>query len=79
MENRGKPRRQRAFINPIDANGTDPDRRAIFNNQAWFLDSLTHGDDSIGTENNAYRVFAASDINDDGVISATATKCKGGL
>lgn len=77
-ENRGKPRRKRAFINPISANGSDADRRAIFNNQAWFLDSLTHGNDSIGTANNAYRIFAASDINDDGVISATATKCEGG-
>ncbi|WP_047047995.1 DUF3466 family protein [Vibrio mexicanus] len=80
-ENRGKPRRKRAFINPISANGTDAARSAIFNNQAWFLDTLTNGDtngQNVSSHNNQFRIFAASDINDAGVISATATKCEGG-
>lgn len=68
----GKQRRQRAFIYPYKP--IDSTRGAIFQNKAWIIDNLTNG----GTEsssNNHYRIYDASDINDAGVISATATKC----
>ncbi|WP_063662046.1 DUF3466 family protein [Aliivibrio fischeri] len=75
----GKQRRQRAFIYPYgtSAQGSVESRKAIFNGKAWLLDDLTNG----GTEsnnNNQYRIYDASDINDAGVISATAVKCSGG-
>ncbi|GAL36831.1 hypothetical protein JCM19240_2900 [Vibrio maritimus] len=50
---------------------------AIFNSQAWWLDDLTNGG-SYSELNNAYRIVTASDINDAGVISATAIKCASG-
>ncbi|EKO3696848.1 DUF3466 family protein [Vibrio metschnikovii] len=71
----GKPRRKRGFIYPY---GTSvPERQAIFNNRAWLLDDLTNGGDFSG-KNNQYRIIAANDINDAGVIAATALKCTGG-
>ncbi|WP_117235475.1 DUF3466 family protein [Vibrio maerlii] len=73
----GKQRRTRGYINPLNANNTEPTRRAIFNNQAWLLDDLTN-DGSTTSNNNQYRIVSASDINDDGVIAATAIKCTGG-
>ncbi|MEZ9625409.1 DUF3466 family protein [Aliivibrio fischeri] len=81
----GKQRRQRAFIYPYgETSGVaDADkaaitaRRAIFKNKAWLLDDLTNGG-SESTNNNQYRIYDASDINDAGVISATAVKCSGG-
>ncbi|HDZ9390584.1 TPA: DUF3466 family protein [Vibrio cholerae] len=76
-ENDGKPRRKRGFIYPYSANGSDPSRMAIFANKAWLLDDLTN--DNIATgNNNQFRVIDATDINDAGVISATALKCSGG-
>lgn len=73
----GKQRRQRAFIYPYNGNGTDVDRAKIFNNKAWIIDDLTNGG-SLSSHNNQYRIYDASDINDAGVISATALKCAGG-
>ncbi|EOW6614799.1 DUF3466 family protein [Vibrio fluvialis] len=73
----GKPRRKRAFIYPYDADGSDSDRRAVFNNKAWWLDNLTNGG-TYSSNNNQYRIIDAADINDAGVISATALKCDGG-
>lgn len=72
----GKPRRKRGFIYPYgtEAQGSNPERQAIFNNRAWILDDLTNG----LAENNQYRIIDATDINDAGVISATALKCSGG-
>ncbi|WP_332396927.1 DUF3466 family protein [Vibrio metschnikovii] len=67
----GKPRRKRGFIYPY---GTE--RQAIFNNRAWLLDDLTNGSEF--SDNNQYRIIAANDINDAGVIAATALKCTGG-
>ncbi|ELX4198540.1 DUF3466 family protein [Vibrio vulnificus] len=75
----GKPRRKRGFILPYYDEKTStptPERRAIFNNKAWYLDDLTNG--SNAPENNQYRIIDATDINDAGVISATAIKCEGG-
>ncbi|MGR6861498.1 DUF3466 family protein [Aliivibrio salmonicida] len=74
----GKQRRQRAFIYPYGtvAQGSVDARKAIFNNKAWIIDDLTN-DGSI-SGNNQYRIYDASDINDAGVISATATMCSGG-
>ncbi|KQA16882.1 DUF3466 family protein [Vibrio metoecus] len=76
-ENDGKPRRKRGFIYPYNANGSDANRMAIFANKAWWLDDLTN-DDAATSNNNQFRVIDATDINDAGVISATALKCSGG-
>lgn len=76
-ENDGKPRRKRGFIYPYSTNGSDPSRMAIFANKAWWLDDLTN-DDTATSNNNQFRVIDATDINDAGVISATALKCSGG-
>ncbi|WP_122034804.1 DUF3466 family protein [Aliivibrio sp. EL58] len=76
----GKQRRQRAFIYPYNGNGTDVDRAKIFNNKAWIIDDLTNDGKVSGTtdNNNQFRIYDATDINDAGVISATALKCVGG-
>ncbi|EGR2466513.1 DUF3466 family protein [Vibrio cholerae] len=76
-ENDGKPRRKRGFIYPYSANGSDPSRMAIFANKAWLLDDLTN-DNTATSNNNQFRIIDATDINDAGVISATALKCSGG-
>jgi hypothetical protein len=73
----GKARRKRGFILPYDATGTVEARRDIFQDRAWYLDDLTNGGD-YSKDNNQFRVIDASDINDAGVISATATMCPGG-
>ena len=73
----GKQRRQRAFIYPYNGNGTDVDRAKIFNNKAWIIDDLTNGGLE-SSSNNHYRIYDATDINDAGVISATALKCSVG-
>ncbi|WP_217522363.1 DUF3466 family protein [Vibrio metschnikovii] len=75
----GKPRRKRGFIYPYGTleQGSVPERQAIFNNRAWLLDDLTNGGQFSG-DNNQYRIIAATDINDAGVIAATALKCTGG-
>ncbi|EKO3762149.1 DUF3466 family protein [Vibrio metschnikovii] len=74
----GKPRRKRGFIYPYgtELQGSIPERQAIFNNRAWLLDDLTNGSEF--SDNNQYRIIAANDINDAGVIAATALKCTGG-
>ncbi|TOG60790.1 DUF3466 family protein [Vibrio parahaemolyticus] len=85
-EEEGKPRRKRGFIYPYAQGGTVSERaKEIFDGKAWFLDDLTNGanDQSasardISDSNNEFRIINASDINDAGVISATAMKCAGG-
>ncbi|MGF1720901.1 DUF3466 family protein [Vibrio kyushuensis] len=77
-ENNGKPRRLRGFIYPHNLNGQFEKRRAIFNNKAQYLDNLTNDEIVSGNVNNQYRIIDATDINDAGVISATAIKCSGG-
>ncbi|WP_217701694.1 DUF3466 family protein, partial [Vibrio diazotrophicus] len=72
----GKPRRKRGFIYPYNAAGSDSTRMTRFANKAWYLDDLTNDGSLSG--NNQYRVVDATDINDAGVISATALKCSGG-
>lgn len=77
-EEEGKPRRKRGFIYPYAQGGTVSDRaKEIFDGKAWFLDNLTNGGD-FSADNNAFRIINATDINDAGVISATAMKCEGG-
>lgn len=75
----GKPRRKRGFIYPYgtELQGSVPERQAIFNNRAWLLDDLTN-DGNVTGHNNQYRILDATDINDAGVISATALRCIGG-
>ncbi|NOH54205.1 DUF3466 family protein [Vibrio coralliilyticus] len=74
----GTERAKRAFINPLDATNTNATRRSsIFDSKAWILDDLTN-DGSASSTNNRYRIIDASDINDAGVISATAIKCENG-
>ncbi|RIH74040.1 GlyGly-CTERM sorting domain-containing protein [Vibrio splendidus] len=70
----GSERRHRGFIYPYQATGTDASRIALFESKAWWLDDLTNDDDASG-ENNKFRIIDATDINDAGVISATAIKC----
>ncbi|MUK31463.1 DUF3466 family protein [Aliivibrio fischeri] len=79
----GKQRRQRAFIYPygVTPKVTVPaevtainDRKAILGGKAQFLDNLTNGGLE-SSHNNQYRIYDASDINDAGVISATAVRC----
>lgn len=74
-----KQRRQRAYIYPYgsESQGSNAKRQAIFQKQAWLLDDLTNGGDYSKT-NNQYRIIDASDINDAGVISASALKCSVG-
>jgi uncharacterized protein DUF3466 len=74
----GRERRQRAFTyiagdtaiagSPLTAGGS------------WMINDLTYGDESNQTvkNNNQYRITQATDINDAGVISATAFMCDGG-
>ena len=76
-ERNGKEREKRGFIYPLDGAGTESTRRAIFGNRAWVLDDLTN-DGVISSNNNTYRILEATDINDAGVISATARKCANG-
>ena len=80
----GSERRHRGFIYPYQATGTDTSRIALFESKAWWLDDLTNGANLDGQDysdaNNHFRIIDASDINDAGVISATAIKCTvGGL
>lgn len=69
----GKERRHRGFIYPYN-DSIDATRSAIFNNKAWWLDDLTNDGNPTGS-NNHFRILDATDINDAGVISATAVKC----
>ncbi|CDT06290.1 DUF3466 family protein [Vibrio coralliirubri] len=76
----GSERRHRGFIYPYDVESSKDERRVnIFNGQAWWLDDLTNGVNEDGQDysgdNNHFRIIDATDINDAGVISATAIKC----
>lgn len=73
----GKKRRRRGFIYPYSGTGTDTERADIFDNKSWWLDNLTNGG-AYSAANNHFRIINASDINDKGVISATALKCSTG-
>ena len=53
---------------------SDASRIALFESKAWWLDDLTNDGNASG-DNNKFRIIDASDINDAGVISATAIKC----
>ncbi|MCC4776156.1 DUF3466 family protein [Vibrio cyclitrophicus] len=71
----GSERRHRGFIYPYNIDSSKDERRVdIFNGQAWWLDDLTNDGNASG-DNNKFRIIDASDINDAGVISATAIKC----
>ncbi|MEZ8445305.1 DUF3466 family protein [Vibrio splendidus] len=71
----GSERRHRGFIYPYNVASSKDERRVdIFNGQAWWLDDLTNDGNASG-ENNKFRIIDATDINDAGVISATAIKC----
>ncbi|NOH79772.1 DUF3466 family protein [Vibrio sp. RE86] len=68
----GKPRAQRGFITQLTSKTQAP-----LQGKAWYLDNLTYGDNALGS-NNDYRIIQAGDINDAGVIAATAFYCAGG-
>ena len=71
----GSERRHRGFIYPYNVDSSKDERRVdIFNGQAWWLDDLTN-DGNVSGNNNQFRIIDATDINDAGVISATAIKC----
>lgn len=71
-ETDGNPRGKRAFIAPLTANAKAP-----LQGKAWYLDDLTYGSNAT-TDNNEFRIIEAADINDAGVIAATAYYCAGG-
>ncbi|MEG3695505.1 DUF3466 family protein, partial [Vibrio coralliirubri] len=76
----GSERRHRGFIYPYDVPSSVDERRVdIFDGKAWWLDDLTNGVNEDGQDysgdNNHFRIIDATDINDAGVISATAIKC----
>lgn len=73
-ETNGKPRAQRAFIANL---GYIDGSSAPIGGQARYLDDLTNG--SASTDNNQFRIIQAADINDAGVIAATAYYCAGGF
>ncbi|MEZ9986986.1 DUF3466 family protein, partial [Vibrio sp. 10N.261.49.A3] len=71
----GSERRHRGFIYPYDLPSSIDSRRVdIFGGKAWWLDDLTNDGDA-SSYNNQFRIIDATDINDAGVISATAIKC----
>ncbi|CAM4408721.1 DUF3466 family protein [Vibrio agarivorans] len=74
-ENDGQPRRRRGFIYTVPAETSS--RASLYRNSAWLLDDLTNSGDP-NSENNNYRIISATDINDAGVISATAIYCPDG-
>jgi len=73
-EVQGKVRRERGFILPY---GSGADRKDIFKSKAWWLDDLTNDGSQSGTANK-YRILDANDINDAGIIAATAVYCSVG-
>lgn len=71
----GSERRHRGFIYPYNLPSSIDARRVdIFGGKAWWLDDLTNDGDA-SSDNNKFRIIDATDINDAGVISATAIKC----
>ncbi|MFM2589924.1 DUF3466 family protein [Vibrio sp. TBV020] len=68
----GKPRAQRGFITQLTSKAQAP-----LQGKAWYLDNLTYGSNALAS-NNDYRIVQAGDINDAGVIAATAYYCEGG-
>lgn len=73
----GKLRRKRAFIYPYNVGSIAGNRGSIFQNKAWWLDDLTN-DGSVSGHNNQFRIIDANDINNAGIISASAMMCAGG-
>ncbi|MGD8121283.1 DUF3466 family protein [Vibrio sp. TRT 2004] len=73
-ETNGKPRAKRAFITNLGTvTGSAP-----IGGIARYLDDLTYGAGA-STDNNQYRIIEAADINDAGIIAATAYYCAGGF
>ncbi|OLQ88419.1 hypothetical protein BIY22_09675 [Vibrio panuliri] len=68
----GTERAKRAFVTTIGDKSTSP-----LKGQSRYLDDLTMGTGALSS-NNQYRIIDATDINDAGVISATALYCAGG-
>ncbi|EEX92337.1 hypothetical protein VIOR3934_01833 [Vibrio orientalis CIP 102891 = ATCC 33934] len=68
----GQPRAQRAFITQLTSKAQAP-----LQGKGWYLDNLTYGSNALAS-NNDYRIIQAGDINDAGVIAATAYYCEGG-
>ncbi|MBD1556824.1 DUF3466 family protein [Vibrio sp. S9_S30] len=73
----GKIRRKRGFIYPYNAGSIADNRGDIFQSKAWWLDDLTN-DGSVSGHNNQFRIIDANDINNAGIISASAMMCVGG-
>ncbi|UPQ86788.1 DUF3466 family protein [Vibrio sinaloensis] len=73
----GRPRAKRAFIVNLGASAHSNNNPAPLGGQARYLDDLTSGDGAT-QNNNQFRIIEAADINDAGVIAATAYYCAGG-
>ncbi|MCZ4294518.1 DUF3466 family protein [Vibrio sinaloensis] len=77
-ETNGKPRAKRAFITNLGAVTAPGLTPAPIGGIARYLDDLTYGSGA-STDNNQYRIIEAADINDAGIIAATAYYCAGGF
>ncbi|HIF9163702.1 TPA: DUF3466 family protein [Photobacterium damselae] len=69
----GRQRRQRAFTYMYDQS-----QGPLNKGDVWMLDDLTNDNGSAASTANQFRIAQATDINNAGVISATALKCEGG-
>ncbi|MHA6609141.1 DUF3466 family protein [Photobacterium damselae] len=69
----GRQRRQRAFTYMYDQSQGPLNKGGV-----WMLDDLTNDNGSAASTANQFRIAQATDINNAGVISATALKCEGG-
>ncbi|HIF9260071.1 TPA: DUF3466 family protein [Photobacterium damselae] len=74
----GRQRRQRAFTYLYDDKQTSTAQGPINPGDVWMLDDLTNDNGSAASIANQFRIAQATDINNAGVISATALKCEGG-
>ncbi|HIF9312927.1 TPA: DUF3466 family protein [Photobacterium damselae] len=75
----GRQRRQRAFTYLYDDKKTTTAAQGPINpGDVWMLDDLTNDNGSAASTANQFRIAQATDINNAGVISATALKCEGG-
>ncbi|KJF95140.1 DUF3466 family protein [Photobacterium angustum] len=70
----GSERRHRAFTYIAGSTAQGPLKAG----SVWMLDDLTNDGGAANTVANSYRIISATDINDAGVISATANYCAGG-
>ncbi|MBP2700323.1 DUF3466 family protein [Photobacterium lucens] len=70
----GSERRHRAFTYIAGSTAQGPLKAG----SVWMLDDLTNDGGAANSVANSYRIISATDVNNAGVISATANYCAGG-